>query len=234
MPVKDYGAFFKGVRRFARFILPRFHFETVPSKGKPVVYVAHHQNLLGPISILAWTKNYIRTWVLSEFTDQNACYNHYVSFTFTKRYGWTQRFAKIIAWPVSYLVAWLTSSGKMIPVHRGSRRIIETMQASNEALLEGEDLIIFPDIDYTNDTEETSGIYEGFLHLEKNYYKTTGNHLTFIPFFSDQENRRIRISEDICFTGKESFIIERKQVAKQIRDELNQLSETKSTQTVYK
>ncbi len=234
MSIKGYGPFFKSIRKIARLVLPRFHFEVVPPQKKPVIYVAHHQNMMGPISILAWAKNAVHTWVLSEFTDQKACYHHYVNFTFTQRYGWPQWLAKALAWPISYLVTWLTNSGKMIPVYRGSRKIVKTMQISHEVLLKGEDLIIFPDVDYASEAEETAEIYEGFLHLEKKYYRATGNHLTFIPVYSDRENRRIRLGEDICFTGKESFMIERTQVAQQIRDELNRLSEVEPTQTAYK
>lgn len=224
MASNNYGIFFKGARKMARFVLPRYRFETAPNHKAPVVYVSHHQNMVGPVSILAWLKYYVRTWVLSEFTEQEASFNHYVNFTFSQRYGWPKWLAKVVAWPVSYLVPWLTKSGNMIPVYRGSRKIVQTMQISHEALLNGEDLIIFPDIDYSSESKETSEIYEGFLHLEKKYYRETGEHLTFIPVFSDQENRMVRVGQEIRFTGDKKFMEERKQIAEMIQNELNRLS----------
>lgn len=227
MAEKKYGVFFKFMQKVARTILPRYQFERPPNQNEPIVFVAHHQNMIGPISILAWLKYYVRTWVLSEFTDQNAAYNHYVDFTFTTRYGWPRPIAKLLAWPASYLVQWLTNSGRMIPVYRRSRKIMETMQISHQALLNKEDILIFPDIDYSNDSNETSDIYEGFLHLEKKYYKETGKHLTFLPVLSDTEDHVVRFGKMIRFKGDEKFIIERKKVADEIRDELNRLANFK-------
>lgn len=224
MSKQDYGFFFKVIQRIARFILPKYRFERPPIQDGPIVFVAHHQNMVGPISILVWLKYYIRTWVLSEFTEQEAAYKHYVDFTLTTRYGWPRKIAQIIAYPVSYFAQWLTNSGQMIPVYRKSRKIIKTMTISHEALLRGDDLLIFPDVDYSNQSTETSDIYEGFLHLEKKYFKETGKHLTFVPILSDQENKCVRIGHCIHFTGKSLFIDERKQVANNIREELNRLA----------
>lgn len=234
MEKQDYGIFFKGMQKLARVFLPRYRFKAAPNNNEPVVYVSHHQNMVGPVSILAWLKYYVRTWVLSEFTDQEASFKHYSNFTFSKRYGWPKWLAKIVAWPVSYVVPWLTKSGNMIPVYRGSRKIVKTMQISNEALLNGEDLIIFPDIDYSSDSKETSDIYEGFLHLEKKYFKETGKHLTFVPVFSDQENHIVRAGKEIRFTGDQKFIEERKQIAETIQNELNRLSGIREKQIVHK
>jgi len=224
MSKNDYGLFFKAIQKMARLVLPRYRFEDTPSDDEPVVYVSHHQNMVGPVSILAWLKYYVRTWVLSEFTDQEAAYHHYTNFTFSERYGWPRWLAKLIAWPVSYIVPWLTKSGRMIPVYRGSREIIKTMHISRDALLKGENIIIFPDIDYSSSSQETSDIYEGFLHLEKYYYRETDEHLTFIPVFSNSSNRIVRVGEKIQFTGEQKFIHERTEIAQKIQNELNRLA----------
>lgn len=232
MSKQDYGLFFKIMQRIARFVLPKYCFERPPNQDEPIVYVAHHQNMIGPISILVWLKYSIRTWVLSEFTDQKAAYQHYIDFTFTKRYGWPRTLAKIVAYPASYLVQWLTDSGRMIPVYRKSRNIIKTMKISHEALLNGDDILIFPDVDYSSQSTETSDIYEGFLHLEKKYVKETSKHLTFVPILSDKENKCVRVGRRIHFTGDRLFIDERKDIANEIREELNRLA--MEAETVYK
>lgn len=224
MVKQDFGLFFKLMQRIARFILPKYRFERPPNQDEPIVYVAHHQNMIGPISILVWLKYSIRTWVLSEFTEQEAAYQHYVDFTFTKRYGWPQTLAKLVAYPSSYLVQWLTNSGRMIPVYRKSRKIVKTMTISHEALMSGEDILIFPDVDYSSHSTETSDIYEGFLHLEKKYVKETGKHLTFVPILTDKENKCVRVGRRIHFTGDRLFIDERKDIANEIREELNRLA----------
>ena len=220
-----YGFIFNLVQKVVQIVLPHYKFERPPIKGKPVVYISHHQNMIGPLSILAWIKYYVRTWVLSEFTEREATYQHYTEVTFSKRYGWPKGLAKLVAWPASYLVPWLVNSAAAIPVYRKSRRIVETMKISHEALMNGESILIFPDIDYSSESKKTSDIYQGFLHLEKRYFKETKKHLTFVPLFSDSDHKIVRVGKEITFTGREKFIDEREKIADEITNELNRLAQ---------
>lgn len=224
MRKQRYGFFFRFIRAIARIILPRFKFDQFLANEEPTVYISHHQNMVGPLSILVWLKYYLRTWVLSVFTSQKECYDHYVNFTFTKRKKWSPAFAKIIAWPASYLIPWLVKSARAIPVYRNSRKIMDTFKISIDALLNDEDILIFPDIDYSDDSTETSEIYEGFLHLDKYYYRETKQHLTFMPVYVDSDKREVRSGKSIQFEGDKGFIEERKEVAKKIKEELNRLA----------
>ena len=224
----NYGLAFRMAQKLARMLLPRYRFERPPIKGKPVVYVSHHQNMIGPISILAWVKYYVRTWVLSEFTDRKTAYVHYSTVTFHKRYGWPKGLAKLVAWPASYLVPWVVNSADVIPVYRKSRKIIQTMKISHETLMSGESILIFPDIDYSNDSQKTSEIYQGFRHLEKRYFRQTGEHLTFVPVFSDSKEKVVQVGKEIKFSGEEKFIQERETIANEIQEELNRLAKTKN------
>src|SRR5699024_1767304 len=128
------------------------------------------------------------------------------------------------AWPASYIVQGITNSVRMIPVYGGSRKINKTMRLRHQALMEGDDILISPDIDYSNDSTETSDIYEGFLHLEKEYFKEAGKHLTFVPIFSDPSTQTVKVGRRIRFTGDEIFIKERQLIAQQLREELNLLA----------
>src|SRR5699024_10144247 len=83
---------------------------------------------------------------------------------------------------------------------------------------------IFPDINYSDDSTETSNIYEGFLHLEKYYYRETKKHLTFVPVYSNKEKREVYSGKAIQFTGNKNFIEERREIAQEIQKELNRLS----------
>lgn len=225
MRKKDFGLYFKFIRGLIRLVIPRFHFENMPPADAAVVYVSHHQNLLGPISILAWIKGYVRTWVLSVFATQAACYEHYTQFTFTKRYGWPKAIAKLIAWPASYLISWLIQSLHGIPVYRKSRDIITTLKQTVAALMDNESILIFAQVDYTNTAVDASAIYEGFLNLEKYYFRETEKHLTFVPLYSDKAKKVIRAGKPLQFTGKIKFIEERKEMAQKIEAELLRLAE---------
>lgn len=232
MRKNDYGTYFKFIRSIVRIVIPRYRFENMPTDSEAVVFVAHHQNLLGPISTMAWLEEFVRVWAFSVFNNQKTCYEHYVDYTFTKRFGWPTALAKIIAWPASYLIAWLIRSAQAIPVYRKSRNIIKTLKLSVEALIEGESVLIFPQVEYTSDASDISNIYEGFLNLDKYYFRKTNQHLKFVPLLSDKEQKIIRAGKPVQFSGEISFIEERKEIARKIEEELFRLANINKYQNI--
>lgn len=223
----DFGRFYKGVRKVLQVCLPRFtlvDFRTTPQKKEPVVYVSHHQNLFGPVTVLMRLPFFVRTWVLSVFMDFELCYHHYLDYTLTRRLNWPRWLAKVCAWPFAKFAVALTQSGRCIPVNRQSRAVIETMKDSVETLKNGESILLFPDVQYDDNSPEVKEIYEGFLYIEKYYYRETGEHVAFVPIYSDRSMREIRIGNVLRFSGKERFFVERKEMVQNIQDELNRLA----------
>jgi len=171
-----------------------------------------------------WMPNTIRVWMLHVFLDQKACYEQYKNYTFTKRLGWNKTFAAIVAKIVSSFVTNLMKSGRGIPVYRGSRDILKTFQISVNTLKNGQTVAIFPDIDYQDSTSEVKEMYEGFLFLEKYYFRETGQHVNFVPLYVSESKRRIVADKVISFQSNGSFRKESKLILKQIQDHLNQLA----------
>ena len=218
-----YGKLYRSVRKCVRFFLPEYEIKKQEDITEGVVFVSHHQNLLGPVIVLAEYPHFVRTWALDIFFDQELCRKHYVAYTFTERFKIPRVLAKIIAWPFSSFVAKLMKSGRMIPVHRQSRKIIHTLQTSAACLAKGENLLVFPDIDYSSKEERVGEIYSGFLSLEKYYYRKTGRHLSFVPLYADERTCEIKIGQAIQFTDQIPFMEQKEQVAKALRSSLNEL-----------
>lgn len=228
MTKTNYGWLFRICRQLVSWFLPRYSY-SLPGDldlSRPTVFVSHHQNMYGPVAVLASLSPQIdfRTWVFDVFFDQEACYNHYVDFTFTERFGWPKSLSKLAAWPLSYFVSSLIRSAKAIPVYRESRKIITTMKESVAILNQGSHLLIFPDMDYSSDTDKTGEIYEGFLHLDKYFSREFNSHLQFVPILADKEVKRLEFGQAIEFPGESSFIEERPKVAEAIRQQLNELA----------
>jgi len=219
----QYGFLFRFCRFIVRLVYPRYKTDAkIPTK--PVVYVSHHQNLFGPFIMLLWYSKFFCTWVLNVFFEQKECYNQYVNYTFTKRFKMKPFFAKIIAYPVSFFITKLIQSGRSIPVYRGSRKIMDSIKQSVEALKEGKSIAIFPSVDYSSAVNDESDIYEGFLFLEKYYFKETKEHVTFIPVHVSKNKRQIIHGEPIQFSGNRPFQEERTEIANKIKDQINTLA----------
>ena len=132
--------------------------------------------------------------------------------------------AKLVAWPISFCITKLLTSGRGIPVYRGSKKIIETMKISVDVLQKGERIVIFPDIDYQDASSKTKDMYDGFLYLEKYFYRKTGRHVCFVPLYASKRSRVIISGEKIYFSGEEDFLSERKVILQKIKDNLNKLA----------
>ncbi|WP_277631529.1 hypothetical protein [Atopococcus tabaci] len=221
----EYGKLFKFTRGVVRLAVPRYQAASLPESEEPIVYVAHHQNMKGPVTVLAWLTQPVRTWVFSVFLDQKECFNHYMDYTFTQRFGWPRALAKLVVWPLSFFITDLMKSGKAIPVYRKSKKVMHTMKLSVEALQKGENILVFPDVDYQSDSEEVGEIYEGFLFVEKYYHRKTGKHVAFVPLYADSHTQTIRAGEIIRFKEEASFVEQRAEVAEQIQAELNRLAD---------
>lgn len=224
---RSYGLFFRLCRGLIRCVYPQYKIQDLAATDpdETVVYIAHHQNLFGPFLVLLWYPRILRVWMLHVFLSQPACYDQYVNYTFSKRFGWNRTIAKLVAYPLSFGISKLMQSGRGIPVYRGSRKIVNTFQISVEALKNGERIAIFPDVDYTDSSPNTKALYEGFLHLDKYYYRQTNRHISFIPLYVSKHKKTIYTKQKIRFRDGIPFDDEKDYVINQIQQELNRLAE---------
>jgi len=219
-----YGKFFRSSRFLFRLFFCKHRIIGKENNVSPVIYVAHHQNLYGPINIMAWFKTPVRLLVFHVFCQQKSCYRQFVDYTFTERLGWNRRLAACIARPLSYLISQLMQSMRAIPVYRGTRQALNTIKTGAEALLQGENLLLFPDVDYANSSGEMGEMYRGFLHLEKYYFKSAGRHIPFVPLYASKKTRQIVIGDAISFTQQEDFNLEKERVYQDIQNSINRLA----------
>ncbi len=188
-----------------RIFIPNYKIIRKTDLDVPAVYLVHHQNLWGPVISLAWLDIPARMWVLNVFFNFNACFKQYYNYTFTKRFGIPKIIAAIIAFPISLFVSGLMHIMSALPVYRGSRDIVKTFNASVLALENGQNILICPDIDYSDSGSEMGEMYKGFLHIERKYAKKTGNHVPFVPIRIDKRKRLICIGDAIYFDEKYDF-----------------------------
>jgi len=211
---------FKTCRLSIRIFTKHYQICNSENLVTPAVYVVHHQNLRGPIISMAWLDIPIRPWVLSVFCNQRACLKHYYNYTFTKRFDMTSVIAAVIAFPLSFLVSATMKSMQAIPVFRSTKDIMKTFDQSISALVNGQNLLISPDIDYTDKSSKMGDIYKGFLNLDKYYKKQTGKHIVFIPMRIDNEKHCISIGKKIYLNDGDNFKAEKEKVYKCLLNEL--------------
>ncbi|HHW30268.1 MAG TPA: glycerol acyltransferase [Clostridiaceae bacterium] len=214
----------KNIFNFCRFLLRCFtrHYRvcyTTKDIDEPAVYLIHHQNLKGPLISMAWFDRTVRPWVLSVFCNHSACFRHYYEYTFTKRFGIPKIIAAIIIYPLSFCVAALMRVAQAIPVYRGSKDILKTFKQSIYALTSGQNILISPDIDYTDKSTNIGELYKGFLNLEKLYFEKTGKHLAFVPLHIKKRERYILVGKPVYFIAQDNFKKEKEKAYARLKQE---------------
>ena len=79
---------------------------------------------------------------------------------------------------------------------------MKTFRKAVECFLKNESVIVYPDIAYTADSTESSGIYDGFLYLGEIYKRKTGKSLRIVPIYIDDEGRTL---EEMGFVTVDDF-----------------------------
>ncbi len=211
-------------RQIARWVTSRHEYNPPVEAATPAVYLVHHQNMKGPVITLAWLPIRIRPWVLSVFCSQDKCFHHYYGYTFTKRFGMWKVLAAICAYPLSFFIPALMRSMRAIPVYRESKAIVTTFRESATALIAGENLLISPDIEYDKTDKVMGEMYQGFLDLEKYYWRQTGKHLAFIPLHLDETLNIIKAGEAIYFASDDHFKQEKAETYQRLKQEFLRLA----------
>ena len=220
-----YGPIYRSTRGILRLILKRDQICYQSSnQAHPAVYIAHHRNMYGPIHTLISMSGNIRFWGLSVFYSRSECFHQYYDYTFTKRMGMPRLFAAPAAGLAALFIPALMKSGRSIPVYRSSRQITKTMKKSLAALKHGDDLLIFPDLNYDSSDHNMGNIYSGFLHLERMYHKETGQHLAFVPVSCNKEQRCITVGEAIYFNDESSFREQKDLIAARLVQTINDMN----------
>ncbi len=189
----------------------------------PAVFLVHHQNLSGPIRAMALLPRPVRLWVLSPFCDRESCFRQYYGYTFTQRFGWPKAPAWLASRLLSLIIPWFVGQFHVIPVWRGGLQIKDTLRQSQEALLQGQSLLICPDQDYSSGSPEVGALYRGFLHLERPYFKASGRHLPFIPIYLSETQKRLVLGEPVFVTGDGTFPEAKASAARRLSEAMNDL-----------
>jgi len=214
----EYGRFFTRLRFWSRIFFRDYQSPPPEALPAPAVYVCRHRDLRGPIDTLLWLSVPVRPWVFSAFCERETCYHQYVDFTLTKRKGWPRVFAQPVARILSWVVPGLCGSMGAIPVYRSTARVVTTFRKTLDALKAGMRIIIYPDVNYSDASEQMGALYEGYVVLGSLYHRATGRNLLFIPLRS--ERRHIVAGAAIEYDGSKPREQESERVGKAIREAL--------------
>lgn len=202
----------------------RYHAPDRSEFAEPAVYVCRHCDNDGPIITMVNLPLPIHPWSYHVWCDEKECFKQCVDYTFTVRYGWSKWKAKLTAALIAKPFVTLVRSAGSIPVYRNSLKVRETFKESVDALKKGESILIFPDVDYTSHMGDPGVLYDGFLMLERLYFKETGKHLRFVPMHINAQEKKLMLGHAIAFRNDVPFKEEKERVILALHDALKDMT----------
>lgn len=220
----DYGSFFRFCRALLRAGTKKWEtvFLGTASEGA-AVYLVNHQYFQGPITLLCWLPRSVRIWALSTFFDLETSRERYAELTFRQKKGWPRALSRLASIPAAAFMKAILTSARAIPVFRGSKDILKTMRESVKSLCAGTSILICPDKDY--ESRDAKEMYQGYLQLEKYYFRETNRHLRFVPVHLDHKRKRILISQGVFFEEGVPFRVGLGSTAEKINFEFSVLQQ---------
>lgn len=218
-----YGELFYFSRWLLKFSIKRLEVVGEIPSGR-TVFIGHHQNLRGALSIMTWFEKPLRLWMLDVFCEKESCFRQYYEYTLTKRLGYSKPIAYIASHIFSVYVSNLARSMRAIPVARSTIKVLElTIIPSVEALEKNEKILLFPDIDYDSESENMGKLYTGFMNIEKYYFARNNEHVNFVPIKVNALKRQICIGQSSFVKEGETFIQAKKRIPVEIIQNFNLL-----------
>ena len=166
----------------------------------------------------------IRPWAFAPFMDSAACREHLSTYTFPVAWKMNPALSRVLGAVLGPLFAKLVCSTGAVPVYRNSLKVRETYQQSLKALEAGDSLLIFPDVNYAEESGETGALYEGFLLLEQLWNRKTGGHIQFVPINVSVANRSVTVGRSISFSGAQPYRDEKDIVVRRIEETMNEMA----------
>jgi hypothetical protein len=196
-----------GIKIIALLLKPLFYHKVInaryvdQSQG-PSIFIANHREIYGPIVSNLYIPFSFRPWIYHEMLERNKISLHIWEGSF--KYIKPAWLARLILKPVVPLVHWALCSVESIPVYRGNREVIKTIEMTIEALMEQDNILIFPENPLKTDNKKYSAtgvsqLYTGFVHIAKAYYKRSGRIVNFYPIYANPQKRTLVFGEGISY-----------------------------------
>lgn len=215
-----YPVWFRAIRAVIRPFFKRLDVQGEDNIQEPCVIIARHLNNYGPCAVYLFTPAEFHLWGYYVFLGKETMYKQLSEYTFPTRMHLTGWPCRALARMMSWFVPGLLRQIGVLPVYRGMKTVLKTMDLSVDVLEKGENVLIMPDVDYVNESESMGKLYTGFAHLGKFYYRRTGKCLRFVPMNVSKSKGIMRIGEGIVYDPAKPVAEERDRIVAYLQREL--------------
>lgn len=195
--------------------------------SRPSVFTCNHGRTAGPCSAVVHLPVTFRPWI-------NACMLNVEEATDTIKKTFRNRFTFIPLKLKNAIIPFaakkicrLLNAFEPIPVYKGMpKESVGTIELSVDALLRGENLLIFPEKPKDHYDPDSYKVFNtGFATLGKALYERAGQCLDFYPIWSDFKTHTFRIGKPVTFDPTNDSHAEKLRITNELRDRMTALKD---------
>lgn len=198
----------------------------------PVIFLANHGNLYGPVACMLHIPAFVRPWVISNImTDLEETTAYLYQYNFEHAAYLPKRLRMPVAKVVARLSHWAMTSLESVPVFRDHpRQLMNTFRSAVDVLNCGDAMLIFPENpnaiaqDKGYERDSIGPLFSGFAMLAPIYYNRTGKCCRFLPLYADQKTRTLSFGTEVVYNPDTPPIDERDRLVHEIETQLHELA----------
>ena len=189
---------------------------------EPVILVANHAQIHGPIFSILFSPVKRNAWCASEMLHLADVPDYAYQDFWSKKPVYSRWLFRIISYVIAPLSVCFFGNLASIPVYRDVR-IITTFRKSIKCLQEGTSIYIFPE----HDVPYNGILYDfqdKFIDLARFYYKKTGLSLAFVPTYVAPARKETVLGEPIRFNPDAPMDQERERIRRYLMEAITAIA----------
>jgi len=191
------------------------------------VIVANHSQLHSPLTFELFFKVKRAIWCDGKMMDKKEVPQYAEDNFWPKASDKKKKQRRFWIKIIAPFVAYIFTRAHTLPVYRDAR-LMKTFRFSEESLLRGENLIIFPENEITDPENPILDFFNlHFVDIAKIYHKKYGKILTFVPVYNCVEQKKVVVGKDhVKYDPDIPMEEQRKLLCEKLRSEITKIAQS--------
>ena len=186
------------IRALVQFFYPKTAVEYLHEvPDEPVIYVANHAQMHGPIACELYLPGQHCTWCAGEMMQLGEVPDYAFRDFWSHKPWYSRWFFRLLSYIIAPLSVVVFNNANTIGVYHDSR-ILSTFRQTVQQLQQGYSIVIFPECD-TQANAIVNAFQERFVDVAKLYYKRTGREVLFVPLYIAPKLGTMYVGEGVRF-----------------------------------
>ena len=194
--------------------------ENLPQE--PVIVVANHTQMNGPIACELYFPGHRYTWCAGQMMHLKDVPAYAYQDFWSGKPKYTRWFYKLLSYLIAPLSVCVFNNANTIGVYRDAR-ILSTFKNTVNRLCQGASIVIFPEHDVPRN-HIVCDFQDKFIDVAKLYYKKTGKELIFVPMYIAPKLRQMHIGKPTRFSAEQPMAQERERICNYLMDEITAIA----------